>query len=381
MAARIREIAMLTIGEFSVGEIAEAMVKSPSISPQPNTREDRQHLNKIVSKQLCSLRDKGLLVKEKKGTYRRADTSPERDQTDVVGEKIIPETPQIDASFQKDKWLSFREANRMKPPETPGEPLTINLPLELRQEFRVFPKNLIVVGAVTNSCKTTLAMTLARMNMDIHQITYINSEMSAEELAEKLRDFEREYAIPSKTFYRDVFFASSGCNALDENDMTRLTSLLDPDGINIVDYITIHDKFYMIGKCLERIHARLNRGIAIIFFQKDPGAPHLLGKSFPEHLARVVMMIDIDQKTGLRCLQFTKVKFPARKGDRPEGRKIWFSVKDGVSLERTSKPAKAKNQKEGEVPNNHDFQCPDQSPQPQAEGCSVEITPDPMQWH
>lgn len=92
-------------------------------------------------------------------------------------------------------------------------------------------------------------------------------------------------------------------------------------------------------------------------------------------------MIDIDQKTGLRCLQFTKVKFPAQKGDRPEGRKIWFSVKDGGSLDRTTKPVKAKNQKEGEVPSNHDFQCPDQSSQLQAEVCSVEITPDPMQRH
>ena len=62
------------------------------------------------------------------------------------------------------------------------------------------------------------------------------------------------------------------------------------------------------------------------------------------------MMIDIDRTTGLRCLQFTKVKFPARKGDRPEKRKILFSVKNGVSLERTPKPAKAKNQKEGVEP-------------------------------
>jgi hypothetical protein len=93
------------------------------------------------------------------------------------------------------------------------------------------------------------------------------------------------------------------------------------------------------------------------------------------------MMIDIDQKTGLRYLQFTKVKFPARKGDRPETRKIWFSVKDGVSLERVKKPAKAKNQREGEEPNNDDSQSPDQYPHMQAESCGVEITPDLMQRH
>ncbi len=163
--------------------------------------------------------------------------------------------------------------------------------------------------------------------------------------------------------------------------MKRLTDLMDPNGLNIIDYIKIHDKFFNIGECLERIHARLDRGIAVVFFQKDPDAPNLLGKSFPEHLARVVMMIDIDRNTGLRCLQFTKVKFPTRKGGRLEGRKIWFNVKDGVSLDRTSKPAKAKNQKEGAMSSNRDFRYPDQSPQLQAEGCSVEITRDPMQRH
>jgi hypothetical protein len=239
----------------------------------------------------------------------------------------------------------------------------------------------VVVGAVTNSCKTTLAINLARMNMNIHQVTYINSEMSEDELAERLQDFGREYGIQLGTFYHKVFFAYCGCNALDKHDMKRLTALLDPDGINIIDYMKINDKFYEIGNCLEKIHARLNRGIAIVFFQKTPDVNHLLGKSFPEHLARVVMMIDIDQRTGLRCLQFTEVKFPARKGDRPEKREIWFSVRDGVRLERTTKHAKAKNQKEGEEPSNDDSQCPDQYLQMQAEGCGVEITPDLMERH
>jgi hypothetical protein len=360
MAARVREIASAAGGTFTVDEIASAVVKSSSVSPHPATPEERQPRRKQVSNELGRLCKQGVLVREKNGTYRPVGTLPETDQAAVVDESSTMETYQVDAEGKMANWLSFRKANRMRPPETPGEPLDIHWPLEIGQEFRVFPKDLVVAGAVTNSCKTTLAVTLARMNMNIHQITYINSEMSNEELAGKLQDFERAYGIPLKTFYHKVYFAYCGCNALDKSDMNRLTALLDPDGINIIDYIKINDKFFMIGDCLEKIHARLNRGIAVIFFQKDPDAPHLLGKSFPEHLARVVMMIDIDQKTGLRCLQFTKVKFPARKGDRPETRKIWFSVKDGVSLDRTEKPAKGKNQKEDKVPSDQGFQCPEQ---------------------
>jgi hypothetical protein len=381
VAALVREIALAAGGTFTVDEITRELVNSPSILPRPSTPVDWQAWRKRVSNKLGRLVKHGVLVREKNGTYRGAITTPETDQAAVVQESSSLGTYQVDAERHRASWLSFRAANRMRPPETPGKPLDIHLPLQLGREFRVFPKNLLVAGAVTNSCKTTLAINLARMNMNIHQVTYINSEMSEDELAERLQDFGWKYDIPLGTFYRKVFFAYCGCNALDKHDMNRLTDLLDPDGINIIDYMKINDKFYGIGDCLEKIHARLNRGIAIIFFQKDPDAPHLLGKSFPEHLARVVMMIDIDQKTGLRCLQFTKVKFPARKGDRPEGRKIWFSVKDGVSLERTSEPAKTKNQKVSEMPSNRDFQCPDQSPQLQAVGCSVEITPDPMQRH
>jgi hypothetical protein len=383
MAAKVQNIVQATGREFTVEEITREMVQSSSISPHPATPEEWKSWRKRVSNKLGRLVKKGLLerVNGKKGIYRRPGTPPETDPAVVVDESTTLETNQVDAEGQMASWLSFRETNRMRLPEIPGEPLDIHLPLEIGREIRVFPKNLLVAGAVTNSCKTTLAMTLARMNMDIHQITYINSEMSDEELAGKLQDFERAYGIPSETFYQKVYFAYCGCNALDKSDMNRLTALLDPNGINIIDYIKIHDKFYMIGECLEKIHARLNRGIAVIFFQKDPDAAHLLGKSFPEHLARVVMMIDIDQKTGLRCLQFTKVKFPARKGDRPETRKIWFSVKDGVKLERTETPAKAKNQKVSEEPSDQSFYYPDQTLQTQVESSCVDIAPDLMQRH
>ncbi|HAY22655.1 MAG TPA: hypothetical protein DCY27_10925, partial [Desulfobacterales bacterium] len=356
VAAQVQEIALAASGPYTVEEITKDVVKSLSISPYPTTPEEWQSWRKQVSNNLGRLSKQGVVerIKGKKGTYRRAGTSTETDQPEVIAESIIPETPQVDAPFQKERWFSFREANRMRPPETPGEALTINLPLHLEREFRVFPKNIVVVGAVTNSCKTTLALNLARMNMNIHQVTYINSEMSNDELAERLQGFERAYRIPWETFYHKVCFAYCGCNALNTSDMNRLMAFLDPDGINIIDYIKIHDKFYGIGECLEKIHAQLNRGIAVVFFQKDPGVNHLLGKSFPEHLPRVVMMIDIDRTTGLRCLQFTKVKFPARKGDKPEKRKIWFSIKDGVSLERTKKPATTRNQKEGEEPSDAD---------------------------
>jgi hypothetical protein len=340
MAARVQKIALERRGEFTVDEIAQELVKSSTISPSLSTTPgEYEAFKKQVSNNLSRMVEKGLLVRVKNGVYRRAGEVPEPHAGNAGEGTIVLEPSLTDPELQWNRRLSCLEANRMKPPETPGEPLPIRWPLELEEEAKVFAKTIVVGGGVTNSGKTLFAMDLARLNMEIHNVTYINSEMSEEELADRLQRFGKEYGIPWQTFYDKVFFAECPCNALNSRDMGLLADLLDPEGINIIDYIKIHENFYKICECLDLIHAQLNHGIAIVFFfRKTPEADHLLGKSFPQHLARLVMMIDIDKKTGLRCLRFTKVKAPAKQGDRPEKRPIWFSVSDGVRLEWTTAP-------------------------------------------
>lgn len=350
MAAVISQIAMATSGEFTVGEIALALVKWLGISSFPTEKDEWKPWRKMVSNVLNRLVRKGLLisVEGKKGVFGRAGSLEEHQETNSGQDSIIQETTRVDTEGERARWLAFREANRMKPPETRGRPLHILWPLNLQEEAQVYRKNVVVIGGVTNCCKTALGLDFARLNLPYHRITYINSEMSKEELAYRLQGCQRVYGIPWQTFYSSVYFASCNCNALNKKDMDRLVALMDPDGINIIDYMKINDDFYKVGDSLERIHSRLNKGIAVVFFQKDPHANHLLGKSFPEHLARLAMLIDIDHETGLRCLKFTKVKFPTQKDDYPEGRPIWFSVTDGVKLERVVKPGKTRGHKKAE---------------------------------
>jgi hypothetical protein len=353
-AAVVRQIALATTGGFTVGEITPVVVKSLGISPLPTTEDEWRHRRKLVSNVLNRLVKKGLLVsvEGKKGVFRRAGLPEENQETNAGQDSIILETTRVDTEGERARWLAFREANRMKPPETHGRPLHILWPLDLQKEAQVYRKNLVVIGGSTNCCKTTLGLDFARLNLPHHRITYVNSEMSEEELACRLQGFQRVYGISWETFYNSVYFASCNCNALNKKDTDMLAKLIDPDGINIIDYMKINDDFYKVGDSLERVHSRLNKGIAVVFFQKDPHAKHLLGKSFPEHLARLAMMIDIDHETGLRCLQFTKVKFPAQEDDYPEGRPIWFSVTDGVKLERVIKPGKTRRHKKAGGLNN-----------------------------
>ena len=146
VAARVREIALAASGTFTVEEITREVVNSPSISPHPATPEEWQPWRKKVSNKLGRLVKQGVLVREKNGTYRRAGTPPETDQADAVGESIIQETPQVDASFQKGDWLALRESCRTDFSETSSEPLPLDWPLDLGNDFHVFQGDEIVIG-------------------------------------------------------------------------------------------------------------------------------------------------------------------------------------------------------------------------------------------
>jgi len=45
-------------------------------------------------------------------------------------------------------------------------------------------------------------------------------------------------------------------------------SVIDPDGLNVIDYIEPGEEIYKIGGVLRRIHEKLHKGIAVIMLQK-----------------------------------------------------------------------------------------------------------------
>jgi hypothetical protein len=115
-------------------------------------------------------------------------------------------------------------------------------------------------------------------------------------------------------------------NVLESKAMEELAAMIGPDDLNIVDYLTMHDKFYKVGEALELLHSRLDKGILVVFFQKDPSKEHGLGGFFQLSLPRLAFTLDFDKETGLRVLRFQKVKKPAVKGSRPEDTEILFDI-------------------------------------------------------
>jgi hypothetical protein len=283
VADRVREIVQASGREFTVDEITRDVVNSPSISPHPVTPADWQSWRKRVSNKLGRLVKKGLLdrVKGKKGIYRRAGYSPETSQTDVVEESRTFATHQGDAEDQRAGWTALRESCRTDFSETSSKPLPLDLPIDLGNDFQVFQGNEIVIGGAKNAGKTLFAIDFMRRNMDKIPCTYINSEMRGGELKNRLTDFGQAYGIAFEEFEAKIEFFDCRCNALIKGDMDQLEALLNPNGCNLIDYVKVTDDFFKVGECLERIHARLRKGIAIIFFQKKPKVDELLGGITP----------------------------------------------------------------------------------------------------
>jgi len=247
------ESAFKRAGDKSISLAEEVRLYVDNVSGMFSTRDIFRDLNiytlqdkKNVSKILKELTDKGILTKAGKwnATYRKKETD------------IVP----IDL-----KKLKI------------GKILDLKFPFQLEQMFEIYPKNIIVIAGVQNVGKTLFALHFAKLNQDKFKIHYFNSEMSEEELALRLKQFRIKWKINvycRTTNFQDVIF---------------------PDDINIIDYLEVEDEFWKIGKIINDIHEKLNKGICVIGIQKDSAKLLGRGASFGLEKPRVYLSMDRDK--------------------------------------------------------------------------------------
>ena len=131
----------------------------------------------------------------------------------------------------------------MKKPQVPPQPLSLTWALGLERLIRVSTGNVVIIGGSTDAGKTILLLDFIMRNMDGHSIRCINWEMDEGELYDRLRLLEKYYDIPVDSFYDKVEFVDWYCDALDPKSMEGLIHLIDPDKVNIVDYLTANRIF------------------------------------------------------------------------------------------------------------------------------------------
>ncbi len=202
--------------------------------------------------------------------------------------------------------------------DAPDHPLDFDFPMSISDHCRIYPKNVILISGIANMGKSALAFELARLNQKLFpgkKIRFQTTEAGDTEIKSKLNRYPQEI-IPIKWWVENVEFIPKADNWAD---------IIDPDGLNVVDYISDYLEAYKIPYYIQLIHTKLREGVAVLVIQKDPNKPHGQGGQATRHAARLA--IDIERKK----MTLVKVKSPIKQAPEyyhPDGAYRNFELKD-----------------------------------------------------
>lgn len=194
----------------------------------------------------------------------------------------------------------------------PLHDLDVSYPLEIERMVKTYPSNIIIVAGTSNSGKTTFLLDFARRNVNKFNVSYFNSEMGLSELRMRLELFEN----CDKTAWKKVKFYERGENFDD---------VIQPDGINIIDYLEVLDDFWKVGQQIKAIHDKLNQGIAIIAIQKNKGAELGRGGALGVEKPRLYLNLDYGKLKVVKAKNW-------RTNDNPNGQMIDYKVVQGWKI-------------------------------------------------
>jgi len=194
-----------------------------------------------------------------------------------------------------------------------AEPFNILLPLGITKRATVRPGSIILVSGSSNAGKTVFLLSVVRNffashiyphtalhlsyeRIDVALMVYLNSEMSAGELATRIRGFGDD---PS-TWVPHVKFIER-THSFDK--------LVDPDGVTFIDFLEVNEDFYQAGKFIADIHRRLKGGVAVVAMQKKQGHAFAKGGEMTLEKPRLAINLDKNEPHGFIC-KIAKCKEP-----------------------------------------------------------------------
>ncbi len=200
----------------------------------------------------------------------------------------------IDNTLVKMDWLNASKSAH----------LDLQWPFGMDESFFGFEKNImipekgiIVMAGVTNTGKSTFCRNFLWVNMNKYHCTYFSSETSAEDFA-------------------DYFSRMDWRNPVNEDGTPKFdlvwrnrdwADVIQPNDINIIDWINMGDNFYQIGTIIEGIKEKLDKGICLIALQKDPNKDLGVGGMWSEHLSSLYMTMDFGKLTVKKSKKWKNV--------------------------------------------------------------------------
>ena len=210
----------------------------------------------------------------------------------MVEEGIIERVGSKSGTYQRIekecKTIDFMDADI-------SDELNIVYPLGVHKFVHTLPKSIIVIAGTPDAGKTAMLLNLVALNMWKYRINYLSSEMGALEMKTRLANFDNmslsDWQNPNFTVRERA---------------SDFASVIQPNDINIIDFLELHDNFYGVVEHIANIHKKLEKGIAVIALQKKENAKDGRGGEFSKEKARLYMTLDRDYPGSV--LKITKAK-------------------------------------------------------------------------
>jgi hypothetical protein len=247
------------------------------------------------------------------------------------------------------------------------------LPLGLSEMVAPMPKNIIICAGSSNAGKTTFVMDLIHkiLNYKAKKITdtrtfenYAISKNEGKPLSVLINEQITGQSSPvpvlfatsemgeSELRYKCSLF-EGGLNSWKHDNLKivdrgdKFQDIIEPNGINVIDFMEFHDRFWLIGEDLRAIYDKLENGIAVINIQKNETKTVGKGGSVTKEKARLYLALDNNADYGQTC-RIEKCKIPMQPGYSPNNKTIDFKVVGGAKIEALSEWRYIKNAKHRE---------------------------------
>jgi hypothetical protein len=272
LAEEVREWVLSSDGVF----LSSDVVKDLGLS----SRVDKRNLSKVLER----LKKENIIVRvgERRGSFRLVDPN------------LTP--------------MNWQEANI-------DNTFNLILPLGLHRLMNLYPKNIIVIAGNTNAGKTAYLLNLVRENALHHKIDYFTNDLTEEELKKRVQRFA-EAGLDTEPF--------NSCNFIPR--VTNFLDVINPDGVTIIDYLKLTDKFWLVAQEIDKIYERLRHGVAIIAIQKDSNAKMGRGGDFAAEAARLYFTLE---KNRIRIIKMKNLVDPAKD---PNGKYVKFNLWAGCKF-------------------------------------------------
>ena len=268
LAEEVREWVTMATGNFSVMDIHREL--------NLIMKEQKHSVNNEISK----LAKDRIIEKygEKRGYYRLVNTN-----------------------LDELNWKDVKDVNCFD----------ISFPFQIESYVKIHKKSIIVVAGTSNSGKTAFMLNTIKLNMHKQKVIYFSSELAKEEMAERIRCF----GLPDSDWNFNSYSRSS-----------NFEDVINPEALNIIDFLEIYEDFFKIGKTIAAIHQILTSGVAVIALQKNFGTKTGLGGERSIEKARLYLTVDPGN------IKITKGKSWANRDKNPNGLSLNFKLLDGCKF-------------------------------------------------